>query len=212
MDGRALNGRGRVDLEEVEEVVGGDIGFAGAEEDGEDAVVADGLVERGDEVIFGDGSLFKELFHQLVLAFGDELDQGLVGFLGGVGHSGGDFSGLAAAVAVGRVVEGLHGDEVDHALEAVGVDDGKLDGDAGAAPALFQVVNERGEAATAAGLGVVHLIDDDDAGDVGFFSVSPNALGDGLDAALGVDDDDGGFNGKECGAGFMTEHVEAGRV
>ena len=74
-------------------MVGGDIGFAGAEEDGEDAVFADGLVERGDEVLLGDGALLKVLFHQLVFAFGDELDQGLVGFLGGVGHRGGDFSG-----------------------------------------------------------------------------------------------------------------------
>ena len=59
---------------------------------------------------------------------------------------------------------------------------------------------------------MVHLIDENDAGHVGFFSKFPNALGDGLDAGLGIDDDDGGFDGKERGAGFVGEHVEAGRI
>ena len=92
------------------------------------------------------------------------------------------------------------------------VSDGKLDGDAVAAPALCQVVNERVTAAAAAGLGVVHLIDHHDAGDVGFFGVFPNPLGDGLDAALGIDDDESGFNREQRGAGFVDEHVEAGGV
>ena len=34
----------------------------------------------------------------------------------------------------------------------------------------------------------------------------------GFNAVLGVDQDHGGFNGKQGGAGFVTEHVEAGRV
>ena len=59
---------------------------------------------------------------------------------------------------------------------------------------------------------MVHLIDENDAGHVGFFSESPHALGNGLDAVLGIDHDDGGFDGKERGAGFVREHVEAGRV
>ena len=76
----------------------------------------------------------------------------------------------------------------------------------------LKIVNEGAQAAAAAGLGVVHLIDEDDAGNIGFFSESPDALGDGLDAGLGVDDDDSGFDGEERGAGFVGEHVEAGRV
>ena len=75
-----------------------------------------------------------------------------------------------------------------------------------------QIVEEGAQAASAAGLGIVHLIDENDARHVGFFSESPHALGDGLDAGLGVDDYDGGFDGKERGAGFVGEHVEAGRV
>jgi hypothetical protein len=50
-DGRALDGRGRVDLDEVEQVVEGHVGQAAGEEHREDAVFADGFVERGDEVL-----------------------------------------------------------------------------------------------------------------------------------------------------------------
>ena len=93
-DGFALDGRGGVDLEEVEEVVGADVAEAAGVEDGEDAVFADGFVESGDEVLFGDGSFAEELFHELVFAFGDELDQGFVRGLGFGLEAGGDFAGL----------------------------------------------------------------------------------------------------------------------
>ena len=103
-EGRALDGRGRVDLEEVEEMVEGHVGQAAGKEDGEDAVFADGFVERGDEVLFGDGALLEVLFHQLVFAFGDELDESFVAGLGIGGERGGNFAGdLAAAIAAGRV-------------------------------------------------------------------------------------------------------------
>ena len=50
-DGRALAGGGDVELEEVEEVVGGDVGEGAGVEDGEDAVFADGVVDGLDEVV-----------------------------------------------------------------------------------------------------------------------------------------------------------------
>ena len=76
----------------------------------------------------------------------------------------------------------------------------------------MQIVDERAQSAATAGLGVVHLVDDDEARDIGFFGVFPNALGDGLDAVLGIHDDAGGFNGQQRGAGFVGEHVEAGGI
>ena len=148
-------------------------------------------MQGGDQMLFGDGALLKVLFHQLVFTFGDELDKSFVARLGVGGEGGGNFGGdFAAAVAAGCVSESLHGDEVDDAVKSVGVDDGQLDGNTVAAPALVDVVDEGAQSAFAAGFGVVHLIDDDDARDVGFFGKSPNALGHGLDAVLGVDDDD----------------------
>ncbi len=79
-------------------------------------------------------------------------------------------------------------------------------------PAVYEIVDEGGQAAAAAGFGVVHLVNYNDTGDVGFFGKSPHPLGDGFDAILGVDEDDGGFNGEQGGAGFVGEHVEAGGV
>ncbi len=163
-------------------------------------------------MLLGDGSFGEVLLHQLVFAFGDQFDQRLVGGFGGMGEGGGDFSDLAAAVAIGGVQEGLHGDQVDDSLEAVGIGDGELDRDAIAAPALVQIVNEGREAISAAGFGVVHLVDDHDARHAGFFSESPHALGDGLHAVLRVDYDRGGLDRQQGGAGFMTEHVEAGSI
>ena len=59
---------------------------------------------------------------------------------------------------------------------------------------------------------MVHLVDDDDAGDVGFFGISPYPLGDRLDAILGVDQDDGRFDREQGRAGLVGEHVKAGSV
>ena len=71
----------------------------------------------------------KILFHQLVFAFGDELDEGFVAGLGVGGERGGNFGGdFAAAIAAGRVGVGLHGDEIDDAVKALRVEMGNWTG------------------------------------------------------------------------------------
>ena len=209
---RALGGRGRVDLEEVEEVVGADVAQAAGVEYREDAVFADGLVERGDQMLFGDRALAEELFHEFVFAFGDDFDERFVrGF--GVVHDGvGDLAHFAVAVAIRRVEEGLHGDEVDYSVKALGVDDGKLDGDDLAAPALLHGLNHGLAADAGVCLGMVDLVDDDHAREVHLGGILPDAVGDGFEAGLRVDDDKRGFDGEHGGARLVQKHVEAGRV
>ena len=73
-------------------MIEGHVGEAAGEEHGEDAVFADGFVEGGDEVLFGDGAVVEVLFHQLVFAFGDELDESFVAGLGVGSQAGGNFS------------------------------------------------------------------------------------------------------------------------
>ena len=171
------------------------------------------IMQGCNEVLFGDGSLLEVLLHQLVLALGHQFDQSLVAGLGVGGEAGRNFrSNLAAAIAAGSVVVGAHGDQIDHAVETFGAGDGQLDGNTVAAPAVDQVVHEGAQTASAAGLGVVHLGDDDDAGDAGLFGEPPHPLGDGLDAILGVDHDQRGLDGKQGGTGFVGKHVEAGSI
>src|SRR6185312_15135238 len=105
-DGSALYSGGRVGIDKVEKVVGGDVGAAAREEDGENAVFADCFVKRGDEMVLGDGALLKEFFHQRVLAFGDELPKCLLGGLGLGGEVSGHFAAPAASVAIRPVQAG----------------------------------------------------------------------------------------------------------
>ena len=103
-------------------MVEGHVGEAAGEEDREDAVFANGFVQGGDEVLFGDGALLEVLLHEFIFAFGDEFDESFVAGLGVCGYAGGDFAGdFAAAIAAGGVIESLHGDQVDYAVETLGV-------------------------------------------------------------------------------------------
>ncbi len=63
-------------------MVGGDVAEGAGVEDGEDAVFADGVVDGLDEVLFREGALGEELFHELVFFSGDELDESFVRGLG----------------------------------------------------------------------------------------------------------------------------------
>ncbi len=77
-------------------------------------------MQRGDQVIFGDGAFLEILFHQLVFALGDELNESFVARLGVSSERGGNFSGdFAAAIAAGRVGISLHGHKIDDAMKAV---------------------------------------------------------------------------------------------
>ncbi len=62
------------------------------------------------------------------------------------------------------------------------------------------------------GFGVVHLVDEDDAGEVDLGGALPDAVGDGFEAGGGVDEDERGLDGEHGGAGLVEEHVEAGGV
>ena len=82
LNGFALRGRGRVVHDEIHHPVGADVPQARAKDDRENAVLADGHVQRGNQVFFRDGSLLEEFFHQGIVALGDHLDQLFVRLLG----------------------------------------------------------------------------------------------------------------------------------
>src|SRR3954453_3292776 len=71
----------RVVHQKVEQMVGADIAQSRSEEYGEDLIVADGLVQRRDQMLLRDRSRVEELFHQLIFALGNDLDEFLVRLL-----------------------------------------------------------------------------------------------------------------------------------
>ena len=165
-------------------------------------------MDAGDDVLLGDGSGVEELAHQLVIAFGDEFDEGFVRGFGLLGHVGGDLFDAGASVAADLIVVGLHLDEIDDALEVLFGSDGELDGDDVAA----EGGGERLHDALEVGALAVHAGADDDAGQVEFFGKVPDLLGDDLDAGDRIDDDERGIDGGQGQLGFMDEHVEAGSI
>ena len=132
-DRAALNRRRHVVHDEVEHLVGADVAQSGGKEHREDLVFANGVVQTADNVLLGDGALVEELFHQHVVAFGNQFHQALVRGLGLLGHVVGNRSDLGLAVAAHLVGVGLHLHQVDYAGEALLRADGQLHRNHGAA-------------------------------------------------------------------------------
>src|SRR5580704_1261630 len=100
-----LRGRGRVVDDEVHHAVGADVAQTRPKDHREDLVLANGVVQRWNQVLDRDRPFLEELFHQLVVALGDQFDQLLMRFLGLIFQVGGDFGFLAFAIAAEFVGE-----------------------------------------------------------------------------------------------------------
>src|SRR4051812_28422607 len=203
-----LAGVGSVVHEKIEQVIHADVAETGGEEHGEDLVVFDGLVQRGDEMLFRDGSSIEELFHQFVFAFSDDLDQLLVSFFALLGDVIGNGSFLTFAISAHLVGVGLHVHQVDDTLQTFFAADGDLHGD----DLASESGDERLHHMIEAGAVAVHSAGDDDARQVDIFGKLPHALGDDFDAMYAVDNDDRRLRRHHGGLGFVHEHWEAGRV
>src|SRR5262249_42207923 len=73
MDGSVLGCRGTVVHDEIQQVVRADVAQAGSEQYRKNLVVANRLVQRGNQMLLGDGPLVEKFFHQLVFAFSNKL-------------------------------------------------------------------------------------------------------------------------------------------
>ena len=165
-------------------------------------------MQRGNQVLFAEGSGFEEFFHQLVVAFRDQLDQALVGGLGLLPQVGGNFCFFAFAIAAHLVGVGLHADEIDDAGETFFGADRELDGD----DVASEIFSMRLENAVGVSAVAVHAIDHDQARGVVFLAVIPDALRDDFDSGHAIHYDDGGVDDGQSHLGLVDEHVEAGSV
>ena len=115
-------------------------------------------MQRGNQVVFGDGALLEVLLHQLVFALGHQFHQRLMPRLRIRGQARRNLARhLAAPIAAGRVVVGLHRHQVYHPVKTIGAGNRQLEQQV-APPALHQVVHQRVQPAAAARLGMVHLV------------------------------------------------------
>ena len=101
--------------DEVHQTVRASVAETGGEQHRENFVLANGVVQRRDQVLLGNCALVEEFFHERVVAFGNHLDQLFVGLLGGGFHVVGDLAFLALAVSAQFVGVGLHADQVHYA-------------------------------------------------------------------------------------------------
>ena len=155
-----------------------------------------------------EGALLEELLHVGVVAFGDHFDQGFVGLLRLVGVLAGNLAFLALAVAIGRVGEGLHANQIDDALEIAFRADGEVDGDGGASEELL----DAGEGALEIGALAIQLIDHDGAGELELVRRRTRPFRSGLRRRRRRRPDEGGIGGDQSAAGVVDKDVVAGSI
>ena len=103
-----LDRSGGIVHDEIHQLVGPDVAQARREQHGEQLVLADGIVQGGNQILFGNRAFVEEFFHQLVVAFGNQLDQLFVRLLGGAGQIGGYLTFLAFTASAELVSVSLH--------------------------------------------------------------------------------------------------------
>src|SRR3569833_322937 len=125
----------------------------------EDAVFADRFVQRRDQVLLWNRSLCEELLHQLVLTFGNQLDQRFMRLFCLLRNTGRNLAcDLASAIAIRRVMERLHRDEVYDTMKSARIRDGQLHRNAVASPSLVQILNQSAQPIASTRFWVIHLV------------------------------------------------------
>ncbi len=158
----------------------------------------------------GDGELLalEILVGQLVVHLGDGLDHDVAMLLGlgcQVGRDVGDLDVVAEVVAV---VDGLHLDQVDDALERVLAADRDLDRHGVGAEAVL----DRVDAAPEVGAGAVELVDEAEARHAVAIGLAPDGLGLRLDAGHAVEDDDRAIEHPQAPLDLDREVHVPGRI
>ena len=185
LDGGGLGRRGKLLDEEVQQAAGRRCrAWRRPPSTGTRVPGADRLAEGGQHLLLLDAAVFEILGEEVVVRLGHRLHELLAPGLGVVHDVAGDIGLLDLAV---HGEERLHGDEVDHALEARLRPDRHLER---AEPAL-EALLERLERAVEVGALAVEPVDDDGARQAVLVGVLPDLLGLHLHPGDGVDDDHG---------------------
>ncbi len=137
------------------------------------------------DLFLGEVALFQVLVHQLFGRFGSGLDHLLAPFLGGLRQVGRDLF-VVELHALGGFVpdDGLHLEQIDHALETFLGADRDHDGHGVGLQAQAHLVIDLEEV----GAGTVHLVDEREAGHLVLVGLAPDGFRLGLHATHGAID------------------------
>ena len=208
LHGAALNRCRHIVHDEVEDFVGPHVAEPGSKQHGEDLVFANGVVQPADDVLFADGTGLEELFHQLVVAFGNKFDESFVCCFGLLSHVVGNRTDLRLAVPAHLVGVSLHLYQVHDASEVLLRADGQLHRNDRAPEGRSQRLHH----AIKVGTLTVHAGANHDAGQRKLLGIIPDAFRDYFHSADGVNHYDGCIDGRQRHLRFMDKHVEAGRI
>ena len=203
-----LRRRRRVVHDEIHHPVGADIAQARAENYRENLVLANGVVQRRDQVFLRDGSLFEELFQQRVVALGHQFHQLFVLGLGLVFHVGGNLGFFPLAVAAQFVGVGLHGDQIDHAAKVFLFPNGQFQRD----HRTPEGVGQRFQHTLRIGALAIHAAGHNQPRRLIFLAVVPHPLGHHFHAGDAVHDHDRRIHHRQHQLGLVDKHVEPGRI
>ena len=170
-----------------------------------DGALNDAVVQSLDRLLQRKGLALKELFHQLVGGAGKRLVQRVLELGGGVLPA--DAHGGLGPVALLVVLDGTHGEQVDHGDVLAGLhrDEHRADRNAEGGVQLA-------EHALELALLVIALVDEEGAGDACLAGNVPCKLGADLNARLAVHADDGGVRHADSLPDLTGEIQEAGCV
>ena len=180
-----LDRRGQVLDDRVEQARGAEVAGRHAAHDREDLAVVGALLERVHDLLVGDLVTLQVALHQRVGDFADLVHQLLAVLLRLLRLLLGDRDLAPVAALRGVLAEGLHVDEVDHALEIVLGADRDLGGDDVRSEGPLELL-ERAEEVGALAVEHVH---EQHPRDVELGGARPQARGGDLDAHHRVDDE-----------------------
>ena len=193
---------GNDDAHDLEHAVGTDIALSAYQYNGEDAAVNHTQADTLDGLLLGQGHLVEELHHQLLIVLGSHLEQSHAVLLGLVGECAVDVGNGSLATVLGPSVL-LHGQHVNHAVEAGACIHGELEGNNLVAVGLAQLVIYVVKVAFL----VLEAVDDKHQGLANALHGAEVVLCTYLDTIASVNDQSGGIGNAQSGNGVAYEVV-----
>ncbi len=194
--------------DEVHYPVRADVPQSRAKDHRKNPVLAYRVMQRRDQIFFGNRSLLEELLHQFVVALRHQFDQLFVCFLRLRSHIGRDLRLLALAAPSQFVRVGLHAHQVDHAAQILLAPDRQLNRN--------HIPPERMDQRLQHALRIrpvaVHAVHHNQPRRLVLFAIVPHPLCHYFHAGHAVHHHDRRIHHRQHQLGLVDKHVEPGRI